>query len=114
LPDDRYETWAAGARERLRMQFLELLDILADGAEQRAEIDEAARMLERALDTEPYDEQRYVRLARLLSAQGRAGSALAALRRARAALDELGLGPSGELEALERSLRRRGAAPDSV
>jgi ATP/maltotriose-dependent transcriptional regulator MalT/DNA-binding SARP family transcriptional activator len=114
LPDDRYEGWAAGTRERLRMQFLELLDILASGAEQRAEIDEAARVLERALDAEPYDEQRYVRLARLLSSQGRAGSALATLRRARAALDELGLGPSAELEGLERSLRRRGSTQESV
>jgi ATP/maltotriose-dependent transcriptional regulator MalT len=114
LPDDRYEGWAAGARERLRMQFLELLDLLAAAAERRAEIDEAARVLERALEAEPYDEQRYVRLARLLSTQGRAGSALAALRRARAAMGELGLDPSAELDALERSLRRRGTGQRAV
>ena len=47
--------------------------------------------MQRAIDAEPYDEHRYVRLADLLASQGRAGSARAALRQARAALGELDL-----------------------
>jgi ATP/maltotriose-dependent transcriptional regulator MalT/DNA-binding SARP family transcriptional activator len=107
LPDDRYEPWAAAPRERLRLRYLELLDLLAADAERRAEVDEAARLIRRALDAEPYDEQRYVQLARLLASQGRAGSALAVLRQARAALDELGLDASTGLEELDRALHGR-------
>lgn len=105
LPDDRYEEWTATARERLRASYLQILDLLAADAERRAEIDEAARLIQRAIDAQPYDEERYLRLARLLASQGRAGSALDALRRCRDALIELGPGASESLEELDRALR---------
>ncbi len=107
LPDDRYEDWTAVARERLRSIYLDLLDLLAGAAEREADFDETIRMIERAIEVEPYDEQRYVRLARQLWSQGRAGSALAALGRARAALTELGLEVSAELVGLESEIERR-------
>jgi DNA-binding SARP family transcriptional activator/ATP/maltotriose-dependent transcriptional regulator MalT len=108
LPDDRYEDWTAIARERLRSVYLDLLDLLAGAAEEQSDFDETIRMIARGIDVEPYDEQRYVRLARLLWSQGRAGSALATLTRARAALAELGLDPSDDLVGLEREIGRRG------
>lgn len=104
LPDDRYDAWAAQPRERLRLRYLELLDLAAAHAQAAGDVDDAVRLVQRAIDTEPYDEDRYLRLATLLASQGRAGSARAALGRARAALDELGLRPSADLLALERSL----------
>jgi DNA-binding SARP family transcriptional activator len=101
LPDDRYETWVVEPREHLRTLYLELLDLLAQAAAQRDEADEAARLLERAINAEPHDEQRYLSLARLLVGRGRVGSALAVLGRARHALGELGIDPSTELVELE-------------
>jgi ATP/maltotriose-dependent transcriptional regulator MalT/DNA-binding SARP family transcriptional activator len=104
LPDDRYEAWAAGPRERLKTRFVELLDLLADDAERRDEVDEAVRFLRRATEAEPYDESRYVHVAELLVSQGRTGSARVVLGRARAALDELGLDPSPHLASLEAEI----------
>jgi DNA-binding SARP family transcriptional activator len=108
LPDDRYESWAAGPRERLKTTFVELLDLLAADAERRDEVDEAVRVLRRATEAEPYDESRYVHLAELLVSQGRTGSARAVLGRVRAALDELGLDPSRSLATLEAEIGGEG------
>jgi DNA-binding SARP family transcriptional activator/ATP/maltotriose-dependent transcriptional regulator MalT len=104
LPGDRYEPWAAEPRERLRLRYLELIDLLAARAEASGEADEAARLVQRAIDTEPYDEERYLKLAGLFAEQGRSGSAGAVLRRAKAMLGELGIPPSPEFAATERSL----------
>ncbi|HTW99770.1 MAG TPA: BTAD domain-containing putative transcriptional regulator [Acidimicrobiales bacterium] len=104
LPDDRYEPWAAQPRERLRLRQLELLDLLAAHAEERGEVDGAIRLLQRAIDTEPYDERRALRLAGLFASQGRVGSARGALRRARAALESLGLEPSSALDEMQSRL----------
>jgi len=104
LPDDRYEEWADAPRQRLRHLYLELLDLLAADAADRGDVDEAVRLVRRGCECEPLDEVRYLRLARMLMSQGRRGSARAALERARAALDELGLAPSGSLARLEAEL----------
>jgi DNA-binding SARP family transcriptional activator len=61
LPGDRYALWAEEPRERLRALALELLDVAVDDAEDREEIDEAVRLLHRAISAEPYDVPRYVR-----------------------------------------------------
>jgi DNA-binding SARP family transcriptional activator len=103
LPADRYKAWAAEPRERLRLLYLELLDLLALRAQATGDVDEAARLVKRAIDAEPYDEERYVRLAGLFTSQGRVGSARAVLRRARAMLDDLGLPASGGVRAAERA-----------
>jgi len=102
LRDANYESWAVAARERARLLYLRVLDLLAADAERHQQVDEAVRLLSQAIDVEPYDEDRYVRAARLLRSQGRIGSARATLQRCRAALDELGVEPSfqeGELLA---------------
>lgn len=51
---------ASRAGERLRARALALLDLLTDRAEAEGELDEAVRLLERAIETD--DESRYVAL----------------------------------------------------
>ncbi|HTW06918.1 MAG TPA: BTAD domain-containing putative transcriptional regulator [Acidimicrobiales bacterium] len=91
LRDASYESWAAPTRERARLLYLRLVDLLAADAERHEQVDEAVRLLSQAIDVEPYDEDRYARAARLLRSQGRVGSARAMVQRCRAAMAELGL-----------------------
>jgi LuxR family transcriptional regulator, maltose regulon positive regulatory protein len=91
LPDDRYETWADEPREAARREMLDLLDLCATAAAERSDLDEARRMIERSLEIAPYEEDRYLRVARILCDQGRTGAALSVLRRARAVLAPLGI-----------------------
>jgi DNA-binding SARP family transcriptional activator len=48
-------------------------------------------MIERSLEIAPFEEDRYLRVARILRDQGRTGAALSVLRRARAVLAPLGI-----------------------
>jgi DNA-binding SARP family transcriptional activator len=91
LPDDPYEEWADEPREVARREMLDLLDLCATAAAERGDLDEARRMVERSLEIAPFDEDRYLRVARILRDQGRAGAALSVLRRARAVLAPLGI-----------------------
>jgi hypothetical protein len=43
LPDAPYDEWAVGDRERVRRRFVALLDLLAEGAAARGEVDAAPR-----------------------------------------------------------------------
>jgi DNA-binding SARP family transcriptional activator len=104
LPDDPYEEWAAGPREKLRGRYLSLLDLLIADAEARGDVDEAIRLLERAGDADPLDDERPTRAARLLLSQGRRAAAEAAAARAEAILAELGLPATTELVAMRGHL----------
>jgi DNA-binding SARP family transcriptional activator len=106
LPDDRYEPWAAAARERVQRRFLELLDLLAEDAVERGEVDEAIRLLDRAQAAQPLDEDRYLRAAELLLFQGRRGSARALVDRAAEVGAELGLEESQRLVRLRAAIAR--------
>ncbi|HLH66010.1 MAG TPA: BTAD domain-containing putative transcriptional regulator [Solirubrobacteraceae bacterium] len=106
LPGDLYEPWAAAPRERLQRLFVAVLDAAAEGAEAAGEIDEALRLIERALELEPFDERRYLTGARLLLAQGRRAAALALLERGRDALRRLGVPISPAHEQLAADARR--------
>ncbi len=105
LPDDRYEGWAAHPRERLRATHLLLLDLLARQADAKGDVDEAVRLVEQAIEQEPFDERPYRHLASLLASQGRVAAALVVVSRARAALGDLGLGLPEGLARLERTIR---------
>jgi DNA-binding SARP family transcriptional activator/ATP/maltotriose-dependent transcriptional regulator MalT len=100
LPGDRYEDWAAAPRERLRRRYLALVDLLADDAEARGDLDEAVRQLDAGSAIEPLDERRYLRAARMLLLQGRRASARDVVRRALAVGAELDISPSAELREL--------------
>lgn len=108
LPDDRYEAWAAAPRERLERQYVALLDAAATAAEAAGQFDEALRHVERALDVDPYDEERYRRGAHLLLQQGRRAAALKLLDRAARTLEELGIPIPAEHEELAAAARRGG------
>jgi two-component SAPR family response regulator len=81
-PDDLGD-WADEPPRRCRREFLTMLDVAAASSRQHGEIDEALRVIERAIEVEPLDEARYLELADLLDARGRRGSALGVLRRSR-------------------------------
>jgi DNA-binding SARP family transcriptional activator len=104
LPDDLYEEWARGPRERARRTMLQLLDLCADAATARGDLDETRRVIELTIDLAPYDDARYLRAATALLEQGRRGAALTVVRRARAALAELGLQPPPNLVRLEETI----------
>mgnify|MGYP002336071904 CR=1 FL=1 len=100
LPGDRYQDWTSGPRERLRNRYLALLDRLAALCADRGAVDEALQWWERALDVEPYDEDRFVAMATLLVSAGRTGPANRVVRRAQTMLDRLGVPASEALQQL--------------
>ena len=82
LPEDRYADWTAAPRARLQLDQLELLELLADDAVERGDIDEAIRQLEAITAIEPLDAAPLIRAAELLLFQGRRGSAQPLVQRA--------------------------------
>jgi ATP/maltotriose-dependent transcriptional regulator MalT/DNA-binding SARP family transcriptional activator len=105
LPDDPFEPWAIETRERLERLFVELLDVAAVRAEAAGEVDEALRLIDRALDLDPGDEGRCHRGAALLLSQGRRSAALALLNRGARALHSLGVPTSAHHQQLVAAAR---------
>ena len=105
LPGDRYAAWAAAPREELRRRLLDLLDLLADEARERGELDEAIRLLDQGIAIEPFDEARYLACAELLLMQRRRGSARSLVDRAVELRDSLRLPPSPRLDRLVAATR---------
>ncbi len=99
LPADRYEDWADAPRERIRRRQLALLDLVANDALERGDLDEAGRLLDAAIAADPLEEERYVRLARALVAQGRTARAGTVLDQALAVAADLDVEPGAELQA---------------
>lgn len=104
LPHDLYEEWADVPREEARRTMLELLDLCAATAARRGDLDEARRLVERTIELAPHEDDRYLRVAEILRAQGRNGAALSVLRRARSTLDALGVPLPAQLREVEDSL----------
>ena len=97
LPGDVFDDWTAAPRERLMRRFLALIDLVAEAAEAEGSLDEAARLLDIGIASDPLDEQRYVRLGYLLRNQGRTGASRQVSQRGIAVFTDLGLEPSREL-----------------
>jgi DNA-binding SARP family transcriptional activator len=106
LPEDLYREWAAAPRERARGLRLALLDAVAEDAAAAGDVTGALRRWEEACRIEPYDEVRYVAMARLLLAHGRSGAAHAVLERADATLAALSLPPSPALLEVRQAMER--------
>jgi DNA-binding SARP family transcriptional activator len=104
LPHDLYEEWADEPRETARRSMLDVLDLCAAAAAERGDLDEARRIVDRAIALAPYDEARYLNVASILRDQGRKGAALAVLHRARSTLAQIGIDPPQALAELEGSL----------
>jgi DNA-binding SARP family transcriptional activator len=91
VPSLRYDDWLLAPRERLQRMHIALLDLLADDAQHRGDIDEMLAYLERGIAGDPYDEERYLRAARGLANERRRGPALRIIDRAAAMVEELGI-----------------------
>jgi len=91
VPALRYDDWLVAPRERLRRMHIALLDLLADDAKSRGDVDEMVAYLERGITEDPYDEYRYLWAAQALADERRRGPALRLLDRAAAMVEELGL-----------------------
>jgi two-component SAPR family response regulator len=105
LASDRYSEWAAAARERTRLRYLGLLELLIDDAVERDDLAGAVKYARDCVDADPLDEAGYVRLGRLLIDAGRMAQARETVTRAMAAVAELGLAPSAALVALDQLVR---------
>jgi DNA-binding SARP family transcriptional activator len=99
LPGDRYEDWTLASREWSRQRHVALLDLLADDALDRGDLDDAVQMLSLAIEAEPLDSARYVRAAEILTRQGRAHGAAQLAAQAIGLQEELGLVPDPALLA---------------
>ncbi len=93
-------------RERVHRQVVDLLDLVAADAVERADHAEASRLLEQAVMLEPYAEERYVALARLLLVLGRPNSAQDVVNRGLAIATDLDVEPSAELTGLATMFRQ--------
>ncbi len=88
---------------------MRLLDLLAAQVESEGELDEALRLLEQAIEVDPYDDHRYLISARILAAQGRYGSATRMLTRGAETMRSLGLAVPAAFDKLAESTRSRAA-----
>ncbi len=106
VPSLRYDDWMLAPRERLRRMHIALLDLLADDAQQRGDVDEMLAYLERGIAGDPYDEERYLRAARGLAEERRRGPALRIIERAAAMVEELGIDVDPRLDDLRLELEK--------
>ncbi|MCE0486937.1 alpha/beta fold hydrolase [Ornithinimicrobium sediminis] len=86
LPEDRYEDWTRPLREEMRDRFV---TVARRVAEQTTAAAEAAVLLRRVLELDPYDEHAHRLLVLRLRADGRHGEAAVAQERYDAAMAEL-------------------------
>jgi ATP/maltotriose-dependent transcriptional regulator MalT/DNA-binding SARP family transcriptional activator len=101
LPDDVNEPWTIVDRERLRSLYLTLLQRLAEQEVEAGRPEEAVDHLRAVLGAEPWREEVYRRLMRLLAGLGRRSEALHLYRQCEALLRrDLGVDPSPETVAL--------------
>lgn len=107
-----FEEWLTVERERLHVQSLESLTLLASDAERRGDCPTAQAYLRRQLVLEPWQEEAHRQLMRLLALEGRRAAALAQYELCRTTLaDELGLAPTEATRALETQIRAGATLP---
>jgi DNA-binding SARP family transcriptional activator len=99
--DGEYYEWAVPVRERLQRELLDASAYLAEVLAQGDQYDEALRILDRAIEQDPFAEHLYRLAIELEGRRGRPETARGryeALRRLLA--EELGVEPTGETEAV--------------
>jgi DNA-binding SARP family transcriptional activator len=114
LPEDRYASWTAEPRERLRRRFLAIVDLLVQDAQRNGDPEGALLLLERAIEVEPDAEDPYLDAAELLAALGRRSASLRMVLRARRLAEEAHLPPSERCRALEAALRAAAPGPQAT
>jgi len=107
LADFEYEEWAISARRAAEHLLIGLLDFLSVQAEDEGDLARAQSLAERALRLDRYSDSRYVRIAELLTLQGRSAAAVAVLQDAAEAAREAGAEPPAEVLQRRAQLLRR-------
>jgi DNA-binding SARP family transcriptional activator len=106
LPEDRYDEWAATAREELRVDYVSALEELAGLLGSRGELATAVDAARMAVAAEPLREDLSVMLMRLLALSGRRTPALRVFEQLRSHLDEeLGVEPGATAQRLVEEIR---------
>lgn len=109
--DFEYEEWAIATRRAVEVKLIGLLDLLSVQAEDSGDLALAQSLAERALRLDRYTDSRYVRLAELLTMQGRSAAAVAVLEDASGAARELGGSvPPTVKSRRDELIRRAGSA----
>jgi DNA-binding SARP family transcriptional activator len=93
LPDDPYEQWSDAPRRRARGVALDLVQLCADEALERGDLDGLRRLVARSVEFAPDDDAVYARATSALLSAGRRGEALSIADRASSVFAELGLEP---------------------
>lgn len=91
LPDDLYDNRIAQRREVVRQRVLGLIDVVLMAALEEDDMEEAMDRLESAMELDPYDQERPLRVARALIAGQRCLAASDLAARVIAAANELGV-----------------------
>jgi LuxR family maltose regulon positive regulatory protein len=108
LPDARYETWAAGERERLAAIFLEAADKLSEHLIADARYSEAIDLCQRILSQDNCWERAYRNLMASYYKLGDRGQVARTYQRCVQTLrEELDVAPAPETKALYERLRNR-------
>jgi DNA-binding SARP family transcriptional activator len=105
--DFEYEEWALAARQQVDQMMLSLLDLLSVQAEDAGDLATAQHLAERALRLDRYTDSRYIRLAELLTLQGRNAAAATVLEDASIAAREHSPMAPEVFSARRRELRRQ-------
>jgi DNA-binding SARP family transcriptional activator len=106
LPEDRYEDWAATAREELRGEYVSVLEELAGLLGSRGELDTAIDAARMAVAAAGLREDLSVMLMRLLALAGRRAEALRVFEQMRCRLaDELGVEPGAAAQLMFEEVR---------
>jgi DNA-binding SARP family transcriptional activator len=109
LADSPYEEWAIGDRERLRLQYVDVANRLADLLFDSDDVDAAVAVSQKLLRHEPCDDATHRRLIRCYGLIGQRNLVIRQYRAYVACAERLyGLGPSPETTALYRSLIAEG------
>jgi len=115
LPEDRFESWSEGPRERLRTRFCQTLLMRARDLEARGDRRGAAGALERLVALDPLDEDAHACLIRLRAEAGERRQAMLLYAQLEERLrQELGVAPGTELQRLRDDVAsgRLGPAAD--
>lgn len=105
--DFEYEEWAIAARRSVEHKLIGLLDLLSVQAEDAGQLAQAQSLAERALRLDRYADSRYVRLAELLTMQGRTAAAVAVLQDATEVAREIGGAVPTNVKARRDDIMRR-------
>lgn len=107
-----WDEWVLPERERLREQYLSVLEALAQRFEEQRKYRTALRYVQRLMREDPLRESTYRRLMRLHALNGDRAGALRAFHRCVTALEqELGVAPSPATRELHKRLTQLEAAP---